>query len=394
MIESLVAPAATEAEGAQPLRHSLVFDRITFKDGKLWQPCYPSLIRYHLGMSGLQWEPGFRICTKDPMEIEITFEIEEGQGVTFVREGEGVKCRAISSPLDPEIPGLAEARWESETRCTLVWNQSAANDRVKQRFQDSEVRQKVVALRLFCQGGNPPADEWEEAVTAVEGGLYLAILYNPSDAVLSRTVDLSRRDPGPEPPEPPERPTIRIMDIDPQRRPVYDLFHPLPEGFPLELEPEPTYRAREGETIELDLNLDLPTLGLRWRALPGVAEGIREAEVTPFSPENRPRQLQTCEILPGGKTCRIRWSQQTGRSTCITGTPDSSQCYCTTGQVSSFLFNAAASLLDLERLRQHFNLRDVDEAARLLARVAIDPTVIEPPSCTSDGHCIPPPREQ
>ena len=44
MIESLVAPAA-EAEGSQPLR-SLVFNNITFEDGKLWKPRYPSLVQY------------------------------------------------------------------------------------------------------------------------------------------------------------------------------------------------------------------------------------------------------------------------------------------------------------------------------------------------------------
>jgi hypothetical protein len=391
MIDPLVA-ADPKPEGPRPLRRSVVFDRITFKDGNLWQPRYGSLVRYDR-LQKLQIEPGLRIRTKEPLEVAITFELEAGHGVTFVREGDRVKCRALENPEEAAIPGLVEARWDNETRCTLVWNQSAANQIMKDRFQDIDRRKEINTLRLFCQGGRTPVGEWEKNVTAVEGGLYVALLYSPQDADGPPVADAAP----PVFPEPPEggaplKPEIRINDIDAHGRPVYDLFRPYLESVLLDpdLELEPAFRVREGESVEIDLVLDIPDLRLQWRDLRG------EAEVMPFSSHGRPRQLQTTKNWPMEGRCRIRWLQETGRSTCVTGNPDATRCYCTTGQASSFLFTAAAAPVPglgredlLRRLREHPAFRPGDDPEKFFARVGIDPTVIEPPTCTPDGVCVP-----
>lgn len=383
MIEPLV-DAAPEPETPQPNEVKIVLDRITFKDGKLWQPRYPSLIQYDR-MRGIQVEPALLIRTKDPLEVRIIFAIEEGQGVTFLREeGDRVKCRSLDRPLDTEVPGLVEARWESETSCTLIWNQAAANAYAQERFQDSNRSQEMTVLRLYCQGGSQPADKWEEAVTAVEGGLYLAILYSPREGGRSREVDLG-------PPVFPDfisealHPEVHISDIDGYGRPVCNLFCPLFERVPSldqDVELEVAFRAREGESVEMDLTLDVPNLGLRWKNLGGEAEVMM-----PFPSHSRPWQLQSTKLLEDGKTCRIHWLQQTCRSNDVPGDSDATLCDRTLGRVYSFLLKVDASDKDVHQLIHKYNLRN---PARFVARMAIDPTVIEPPTCTPEGVCIPP----
>jgi hypothetical protein len=398
MIEPLV-DAAREAEGAQPLRHSLVFDRITFQDGKLWKPRYPSLVQYDR-LPGIQVEPAIRIRTKKPRQIELKFVIAEGQGVTFVPEGEGgVRCRSIERPREEDvpIPGLVEARLDNKRQCTLVWDQSAADHPIKERFQDADRRKEITTLRIFCQREEPVApgmDPEDEVLTAVEGGLYVAILHNPRDGEPPPIVDLTT--PGFGERDVPiadfVKPEVRVVAIDSHDRPIYDMFRPFLEGTFLdpEIELEPAFRAREWEKIELDLVLDVAGLpGLRWRGSHG------EADVIPVSAEGRPRPLQTTEVWPEEGRCRIRWVQETGRSACVTGTPEARRCYCQTGRTSSFLFAAAPRLSDLvdphpQHFLDHPGFRPGDTPVRFLSRVNIDPTVIEAPTCTPEGVCIPP----
>ncbi len=382
MIEPLV-DAVTEAEIPEPIEVKIVLDRITFEDGKLWKPRYPSLIQYDR-MRGIQVEPALLIRTKDPLEVRVIFEIEKGQGVTFVKEeGNRVKCRSLDRPLDQEVPGL-EARWENETSCTLIWNQAAANKHAQERFQDGNRSQEMTVLRLYCQGGYQPADKWEEAVSAVEGGLYLAILYSPRAGGRSLEVQLTRPD-FPPLPRAAVQPEVHISDIDLHGRPVCNLFRPHFENGPFldqDVELEVAFRAREGESVEMDLSLDVPDLGLRWKNLGG------EAEVIPFSSQgDRPWQLQSAKLLGDGKTCRIHWLQQTCRSNDRPEESEAAPCDRTVGRVHSFLLKVDTSDEDVqEELRRRFNLVNLD---RVIARMAVDPTVIEPATCTPEGVCIP-----
>jgi hypothetical protein len=393
MIDSPAVPAV-EKEGAQPLRHKLVIPGITFEEGKLWKPRYPSLVEYGR-LPGIQVEPAIRLRAKNPREVEITFEIAEGQGVTFVPEEGGVRCRTIDKPRDEDIPihGLVETRLEKEgRRCTLVWNQAAANEPMVERFQDAGRRKEITTLRVFCQKkeGLPKEDE---VMTAVEGGLYVALLYTPRDGEMPPVVDL--KTPGFEKPAEESvatKPEIRVVAIDSHDRPVYDLFRPfLADTFlDPELELEPAFRVREWETVELDLVLAVQGLpGLRWKSSRG------EADVIPISAaEGRPRPLKTTESWPDEGRCRIRWVQETGRSACVDGSEEARRCYCHTGRTSSFLFSATPRLSDLvgpvpEHFLNHPGFLKGDNPVKFLSRINIDPTVIEPPTCTPDGVCIP-----
>lgn len=391
----MIEPLADAApEPPEPIDLKIVLSNITFEDGKLWKPRYPSLLQYDR-MRGIQLEPALLVRTKEPMVARILFDIGEGQGITFVKEegnrGSRVKCRSLDRPLDPEVPGLVEARWESETSCTLYWNQAAANAYAQERFQDSSRSQEMTVLRLYCQGGSEPADEWEKAATAVEGGLYLVILYSPREGSRSRLIDLT-------PPNFPvvsreaSQPEVQICDFDVHGRPVCDVFRPLLEradALDQDVELEVAFRAREGESVEMDLTLNVQDMALRWKDLGG------EAEVIPFGSQERPWQLQSARLLEDGKTCRIHWLQQQAcRPNGPAGESEATLGDLTVGRAHSFLLKVDTSGENVEEeLSQRFGLLDRHSLDRFIARMAIDPTVIEPPTCTPEGQCLPrPPR--
>ena len=338
-----------------------MFNDITFKDGKVWQPRYESLIDYKR-VPGLQIEPAFLIHQVG-VAVEMTFEIKKGQNVTFAREGQGVACRSLTNPQESRIPGLVETRWEGERRCTLVWDPS---DALRQGQKD-----RSTALRILCQGGRSPANEWEKNAAQVEGGLHVAILNRtvkpgrgpgPSPLILddlwkilSKLRRVFRRS---------SKQQIRVLRIQ-EGRVVYDLFRPsFLAQVPPELEMEPAFRVREGEAVEVDLVLGMA--GLQWSS----SEGQVRAQP-------RPPQLQDAKVSPDGKVCRMLW--EPGGLLWPPGDR-------TKGRIVSFDFTAAPSPELERRLSRAF---PGENPQRLVAEVPIDPTVIEPPSCTPDGVCIP-----
>jgi len=368
MIETLRGEALLDQE--ELVIPGLKITGITFADGDLSRPRYPSLINYERAPEGVQFEPAIQIMEVAVPQLHIQYEIDPAQPVIFDAPDGNVR---VTSVLNPEgtPAGLVSAKLVDgdRRRCELVWDQEKANE----AFGGPN---RIAPMRLHCCHSSELRELSSSPVEQVEGGVYLTILNRPETPFEIRSV----KEPGT-----PLESTIKILGFDPEGRPVYDLFQPeVLEGLIAYLALEPSLRIREGQISSFSMVLDLPPEleGIRFELEPK-RNAVR---VVGFEPQGRPFQLN--DTTPGdfgglpNRKCFVEWYQETGRQYCSTSNSNEARkCYCTKGQVTSFNLRAT----DGE------NFSDILIARGLAHRVAqFDPTVIQPPNCTSSGICITP----
>lgn len=325
------------------------------------RPLYGSLIDYGRAPSGVQFEPSFQIRAKQGEEIRIEFQIQQDVPIELMPNDEnGVACHSVDHPgLLPK--GLVANELINAKHCRLTWNQSSEDE-----------SRKLTVLRLLCV-----RNDGMDLTNAekVEGGLYLAIV-NREQGFTPGTPEL--KDPGP-----PSDSTIKIHGIDGVGRPVYDLFSLDPEEVPAHLELEPAFRVREGAQVNFKLVLDLPEPYQNVVFFPDIHGHV---DVRGHSPESRPSQLQRSNFFEGDpQACRLRWVQETGRSGCTAIPGEGKECYCTHGYASSFHLRSNQWPSSLERFKTLLEAGDIETIyAEIGAPVTdFDPTVIQPPVCTS-----------
>lgn len=327
------------SEAASPDQENLVIPDleitgITFEGDDLSQPRYRSLIDHSRAPQGVQFEPGVQIISADPVPFTVLFRIDPSANVMFMRDGDSPVVQSVAAAPDfGPVPGLS-AELLDPTTCRLTWNQGAAES-------------PSTALRILCEHADRPSTGPE----LVDGGVYLAIVH--------------RHEVGSEPiegtaPGSPEPGTIKILGTDSQGRPRYDLFWPdvlanLSPGLELEV----SFRVRKGERVELALLFSLT---------PGSHVQFESAAGQVIVQPDRPAQLRSAAPSDLGEKCTLVWVQETDLQT-------------VQGQVSSFFLEASDGELPIE-------IRFAERAAPRARRVQFDPTVIQPPSCTSGGICI------
>ena len=361
MIETLGSKAASTVQGG-PETPTLEITEITFDGGDLSRPRYGSLINQGHAPAGVQFEPCLQIRGVLDEPLMVRFEIDDAAGAMFVSNAlEEVLVTSILDPQNSSPPGLVSATLVDgdPKKCDLVWNQSEA---------DAAGLGLLNTLRLHCELEGPgprPLTPLEE----VEGGLYLAILNRPEALYLQHESN---------PPGEPIPQTVKMLGFDAIGRPLYDLFLPQ-DNLPAALVLEPAFRCREGQIVAFDLVLDLPT-GIELMFVTDVPPNEDQVAVNGFLPSGHPFQLY--ETLVGqfdGKDkrrCTLTWTQETGRQYCQTSNVrEAKRCYCILGQASGFNLVAAP---------------DGQLAPDPRKMANIDPTVIQPPNCTSSGICITP----
>lgn len=328
MIEILGNATVTEAGEASG--YDLQLTGITFHEGDLCQPRYPMLFNYDRAPQGVRFEPGVQILVPG-RQLQFLFQLEAGVEFLVV-DGRPVVV-SVAYPSATSIPGLTAVLPDPDdpTTCLLTWDQAEA-----ERVFGGPI--KVTALRLRCMV-NRVTTPGEEA----DGGVYLAIVNRPKEA----HVDLGIGDAGQLEPD-----TIKMLGSDPQGRPVYDLFQPdaLP-AVPSDLSLEPTVRVRSNEEVKLSLLLATPEI-LEFKQAPG---NPGQVQVNPFEPPVWPPELQNAAWKEDGLRCDLIWRQ---------GPKTSGH----TGCVSTFYLDVWQPVLG-----------GVGPMQRLMQ---VDPTVIQPPSCT------------
>lgn len=364
MIETLVQTVPPDVE-ASPVPLSIT--GISFENGNLARPRYPSLIDYEAlaqVFPGLQMEPAFQIRSKTDGNVEMIFEIAD-EGIDFVPDGKGARCESILHPgllIGPLISNTLSGK-----QCRLVWDQSQAKERDPQR---------ITVLRLHCGKAGEPTPEEQ-----VEGGIYIAILNQPRAP--QSTIAARKDDAGVDAKQ------IRIIGFDSSGRPFYQLFKPMFEpgpGYkpiPDNVELEIAFRIRESVILEPQFVLDLPAEHDKVIFQPDVHGDVG---ILGHNPEGRPPQLRSSRFGSSPKICRTKWVQDIGRSAC-TVDGDGCECYCTHGHVSSF---ALMGVKDTEgRITEllHEGVNSGDEWKQAVRDLPspftdFDPTVIQPPVCT------------
>jgi hypothetical protein len=341
MVETLVTATLVEAGVTDEV---VRITGITFEDGDLCKPRYPTLFDYFRAPHGVRFEPGFQILRSLLPRLRFLFQLHEDAGSEFLTDSQGHPV--VVSILDPDagqVPGLTAVLLDPVT-CELAWDQAEAD-----RIHGGTV--KLTTLRLRCQPlGRTPTDPEK-----VDGGLYLAIVNHPEAVGL----DLGIADPGER-----EEDTIKLLGSDSLGRPVYDLFRldaltQLPGHMGL----EPTFRVRQTDPpVDLACQIaTLPEIDLRF--VPAVGD-VQAVHVLGFKPEGLPRQLLAAERLDQGRRCRLSWApQQNGVRNF--------------GESSSFYLEAV--------LEGQVSPSWAKWHGKVLLR--LDPTVIQPPSCTG-GICI------
>ncbi|MES1241892.1 MAG: hypothetical protein ABUT39_09765 [Acidobacteriota bacterium] len=369
MIETLGNPgtlsnlrSATLAPAREEAGYDLEITGITFKGGDLCRALYPTIFDYVRAPWDTRFEPGVQILQAGKV-LRFLFRIDGKQGVEILTDDAGVPV--VESVTDPYAPvaGLTAALLDPRT-CELTWDQEEAN-----KAHGGFV--KVTALRIVCRLlDRDPTDP-----ELVDGGLYLAIVNRPEEA----GPDLGIGDPGK-----PEPYTIKMLGSDVFGRPVYDLFLPEAQALlPPCLGLEPTICLREDDVKDIAIQIATKTgIDLRFERAPANPGEVR---VHGYEPRGWPAQLRSAEREEEGKRAQLLWIQETGRHGCTIGSPEQEKNYCLVGQITTFYLEAD--------LKDGFSLLDVggDELEmwrRRGIRMQLDPTVIQPPSCTASGICI------
>lgn len=321
---------------------------ITFEGGDLSRPRYPSLINAFRAPAGVQFEPGIQIIHGE-RDLTFLLGIDPSSEAVFESDASGLPVvESIVSPSGSGIAGLVERSLLDSRTCQLTW-------------RPGEAESRLTALRVRCSPTLRGATDPER----VDGGVYLMLLDRPEW--------LPEEHPAVDPGLPVPH-TIKILGTDGHKRPVYDLYlRAALDSLPTDLALEPTFRVREGHAVDFSM-LFAPDVDLRF--LPS-ADDFGQVAVEDF-PSGRPPQLVDAAREDAGKECRLKWVQATGRDLCTSSSEERGEGHCLAGQVTSFMlvaFVGPGSFFDVEE-------RD--------KRRLVDPTVIQPPSCTSSGICITP----
>lgn len=333
MIETLGSKAAS-LDREDFVIADLEITGITFEGGDLSRPRYPSLIDYSRAPAGVQqFEPGLQIISRDPIQLTVLYQIDPAEGVVFARDAAGLPViqSVAAAPDDGPVPGLSAELLDPAT-CRLTWNQA-------------EAVSASTALRILCEPSGRPSTGPEQ----VDGGVYLALVHRHQE--VSESIQGTA-------PGLPEAGTIKILGTDSQGRPRYDLFVPgVLESLSPDLELEISFRMRKDERADFDLLFSVvPGNDVRFDSFAG------QVVVQPA----RPPQLQSTAASELRERCSLVWVQQTLLEA-------------VRGKVTSFFLEASESDIP-------FEIR----ATRRLRRAQFDPTVIQPPNCTSSGICITP----
>lgn len=330
MIETLRNETASTHQ-EDPSIPALAVTGIKFDGGDLSKPRYPSLIDYSRAPAEVQFEPGVQIISADPLPFTVVYGIDPAAGVTFAQDADGLPLvQSVAAPAESgPVPGLS-AELLNLTTCRLTWNQA-------------EAASPSTALRILCKPGNRLLTDPEE----VDGGVYLAIVHRQEEAI----EPMQGTAPGSSEPG-----TIKILGTDAQGRPRYDLFSPdVLASLPPDLQLEISFRVRQGATVQFSLLFSLDQGGdIRFDSVDG------QVVVKPA----RPEQLRSTAVSDQGEECTLLWVQETEAAT--------------QGRVDSFFLEASDGELPSEIFA---------ERARRV-RIQLDPTVIQPPNCTSGGICV------
>lgn len=327
MIETLGNATLTETgETTGPVR----ITGITFQDGDLCRPRYPTLFDEERA-KGLRFVPGFQILSPD-RTFEFLVQLDPGGGV----ELDQVVLALNAHSLPPDLT----AEWSDPFTCLLTLGSPA---------------DKVTTLRLPCH----PVGREATPEEIVYGGVYLAIVNREEPMGKWHTPMVA--DPGE-----PEELTIKLLGLDRFGRPVYDLF--LADALkvlPSDLVLEPTFRVQGHEKVNLTLRIATPPgLDLRFRKAP---LDPAQVKVEPFEPDLKPPQLRDAGRDDDGRRCDMVWvSGQSGTKV---------------GAASTFYLEAFWQPQGGQAwsFARHHGVREV--------QVQVDPTVIQPPSCTG-GICV------
>jgi len=328
MIETLSsAPASLDQEDL--VTSDLEITGITFADGDLSRPRYPSLID-HSRAPGVQFEPGIQLISNVPRPFTVLYNIDPSANVIFKQDGNLPVVQSVAAAPDfGPVPGLSAELLDSTT-CRLTWNQT-------------EAVSTSTALRILCE----PSDRTPTGPEQVDGGVYLTIVHRHE----AGTESIPAAPEGVH-----EDGTIEIRGTDSHGRPRYDLFHSgVSEDLAPDLELEISFRVRAGASVELALHFSVATgSDLHFESIAG------QVVVQP----DRPEQLQSAASSDQGEKCSLHWVRPAQETT--------------QGQVASFFLKAADG-----------DSGDFAGRAALAGRhTQIDPTIIQPPSCTSSGICI------
>jgi hypothetical protein len=324
MIETASATTALDTQASSDLE----ITGITFEGGDLSRPRYPSLIDYSRAPVEVQFEPGLQIISLDPIQLTVVYQIDPAAEVVFARDAAGLPVvqSVAAAPDTGPVPGLS-AELLDPTTCRLTWNQAAAVS-------------ASTALRILCE----PSGRLATGPEQVDGGVYLAIVHRHEEG--SESIQGTA-------PGLPEDRTIKILGTDSQGRPRYDLFFPGVLANP-DLELEISFRVRKGEEARFDLLFSVvPGSDVRFETVAG------QVVVQPA----RPAELKSTAASDLKEKCSLVWVEGAGQTT--------------QGKVSSFFLVASEAENPIEI-----------RATRKLRRAQFDPTVIQPPSCTSGGICI------
>jgi hypothetical protein len=297
---------------------------ITFENGDLSKVRYPTLIDYDRAPGGVRFEPGFQILS--PGRHQFILQLEPG--FEFTQE-------LVSLNADSQILGL-EVDWSEPSTCLLTLD---------------GVTGKVAVLRFPCRPS--PSGLILSPEEIVYGGAYLALINREETLSASnQNVVAAPGDPEPQ--------TIKLLGLDLHGRPVYDLFQQdaLP-GVPSDLGLEPTIRVYRTEAVSFSLKIaTIPDF--KFKELPD-----QQVQIQPFEPSVRPPELKNASGADEGRRCNLFWEAASG----------------TEGSVSTFY-------LDVWQPagpgRGHPGMGHSRKMRRI---VQVDPTVIQPPSC-SGGICI------
>lgn len=332
--------SATLTTAGPSAGYDLAVTGIRFENGDLSRPRYLSLFDYGRAPEQVTFEPCVQIIQElaPQQTLRFLFQLDPVDGVRFqTLGGEPVVVSAVDPDGGP-VPGLSGRLLDPFT-CELVWDQSLA----------SPDDMKVATLRLFCE----LPDRIPTRREMVYGGLYLAIVNRPKD--------VSNQGGGLGDPGDPEPDTIKLLGLDQQGRSVYDLFRPdvlsvMPDYLCL----EPAFRVtKEDVSVELSIRLAPPLDLIQFKKQ---VDDPQEVQVIGFKPEGWPEQLQAAEWLDAGLRCTMVWVPEQG----VGPQP---------GDSSSFY---------LEVVRIEIGPEREPVETRYLQ---IDPTVIQPPSCTG-GICV------
>lgn len=336
MLETLTL----DADATLLVEPDISIDGILFEEGKLWKARYPSLVKYEMVPAGYRVEPAIQIT--DLEKTQLTVRLALAAGFIFQTEGTGVKFQWVDGQSSPP-PDCISAVLEGPGACLVTWTRDSSSP-------------STIALRFFCRPETGPIPDDPESVN--EGGVYLAFVVR-EEVWPEEVIKYLREHPPAEPSQPLSQDGGDVMEVMKvvalllkEGHVRYNLFK---SGAPAGTEFELAFRLRRStppKVSKLSFEVEIANLGFSYQPDPE-NPGMVVHEITYPAVWLHPLELVT-QFGAHQKSCQVTWT--------------SVHPYQEHGLSSSF--NLIAKL---------------DE--RGSAFRPVDPTVIEPPSC-SGGICI------